>query len=128
MKRGKFVLDRANGKIFGVCAGIAALTGIDATIIRIGFVVATVAGGWPWTVVAYVAAAFIAKERGRPLFERKAFGRNGFEREESATRTGLSTHRMTGEMRDIDRRLAEVETYVTSGNSSLEREIEKLRA
>ncbi|MFL6858261.1 MAG: PspC domain-containing protein [Allosphingosinicella sp.] len=123
MKRGKFVLDRANGKLFGVCAGIAAATGIDATIIRIGFVVATVAGGWPWTVVAYVAAAFIAKERGRPLFERK-----GSEREESAARPGLSTHRMTGEMRDIDRRLAEVETYVTSGNSSLEREIEKLRA
>jgi len=34
---------------------------------------------------------------------------------------------MTGSMRDIDRRLAEVETYVTTTNSSLAREIEALR-
>jgi phage shock protein C len=119
MKWGKFALDRANGKLLGVCAGIAAATGIDATIIRIGFVVATVAGGWPWTVVAYVAAAFIGKERGRPLVERG---------ERHSRPSSLSTSRLNGEMRDIDRRLAEVETYVTSGNSSLEREIEKLRA
>jgi len=120
MKRGKFTLDRVNGKLLGVCAGLAAATGIDATIIRIGFVVATVVGGWPWTVVAYVAAAFIGKPRGEPFFERK-------QRERPAS-SSLSTYRMNGEMRDIDRRLAEVETYVTSGNSSLEREIEKLRA
>ena len=30
-------------------------------------------------------------------------------------------------MRDIDRRLAEVETYYVSGNKSLSAEIEKLR-
>jgi len=119
MKRGKFTLDRANGKALGVCAGIAAATGLDATIIRIGFVVATVAGGWPWTVVAYAALALIGKPRGEPWFERK-------ERERPVS--SLSTYRLTGEMRDIDRRLAEVETYVTTGNSSLEREIEKLRA
>ena len=116
-KRGKFSLDRANGKLFGVCAGIANLTGVDATSVRIGLVVATVVGGFPWTVIAYVAAAWIAKDKGRPLFDRDDF----------APRPRMSTATMNGEMRDIDRRLAEVETFVTPRNSSLEREIESLR-
>ena len=116
--RGKFSLDRANGKIFGVCAGIAAATGIDATIIRIGFVVATLVGGFPWTAIAYVVAAFIAKDRNRPRFDRDEFT--------DVART--STYRMNSETRDIDRRLAEVESFVATKNSSLEREIEALRS
>ena len=37
--RGKrFEVDRANGKLLGVCAGIANHTGVDATMVRIGFV------------------------------------------------------------------------------------------
>jgi phage shock protein C len=34
---------------------------------------------------------------------------------------------MRNQMREIDRRMAEVETYVTSQNSQLAREIEELR-
>ncbi len=33
----KFYLDKRNGKIMGVCSGIADYTGIDVTLIRIGF-------------------------------------------------------------------------------------------
>jgi phage shock protein C len=117
-KWGKLSLDRANGKIFGVCSGLAATTGIDATILRIGFVVATVVGGFPWTLIAYVAAAMIGKERGATLFERGG---------ESFRRPRLSTAALKSEMRDVDLRLAEVETFVTSRNTSLEREIESLR-
>jgi phage shock protein C len=115
--RGKFSLDRANGKLFGVCSGIANMTGIDATIVRVGVVVATLVGGFPWTVIAYVAAALIAKDPGRAEFDRDAF----------AARERMSTYRMATETRDIDRRIAEVESYVASRNSSLEREIEALR-
>lgn len=116
--RGKFSLDRANGKLFGVCAGIANLTGVDATIVRIGLVVATVVGGFPWTIIAYVGAAWIAKDKGQTLFERDEF---------VARPPRMSTAMMNGETRDIDRRLAEVETFVATRNSSLEREIESLR-
>lgn len=38
----RFHLDKPAAKLMGVCAGIAAYTGIDATIIRIAFVVGTV--------------------------------------------------------------------------------------
>ena len=37
----KLTLDRANKKIWGVCAGLANWTGVDATVIRIVFVLAT---------------------------------------------------------------------------------------
>lgn len=109
-----FYLDRENGRFLGVCAGIGAHMGWDPTIIRIGFVVATLAGAWPWSVVAYFAAALIGKKRAshEAVPERAA---------------RISTHDLTASMRDIDRRMAEVEQYVTVQNNSLAREIESLR-
>jgi phage shock protein C len=112
MKR-KFYLDRQNGKFMGVCAGIANYFNIDPTIVRIGAVVVTVLGGFPWTVIAYVAAAWLAKPQ--PL---------GFEHGHSPR---LSTKDVRENMRDIDRRLAEVDMYVASSDSRLAREIEELR-
>lgn len=40
----KLTLDRANKKIWGVCSGLANWTGIDATIVRVVFVLATLFG------------------------------------------------------------------------------------
>ncbi|MDB5693307.1 MAG: PspC protein [Alphaproteobacteria bacterium] len=117
MKRGrKFTLDRANGKLMGVCAGIAEATGWDATLIRVGFVVATIAGGFPWTLLAYAVLAWAGKPKAADRFDGLGMAvpkRSAFEARRSMT--------------DLDRRLAEVETYVTSQNVSLAREIESLR-
>jgi phage shock protein C len=117
MKRGKYYLDKQSGKWMGVCAGLSRATGWDVTLIRVGLVVVTLAGGFPWTIIAYVAAGLIAKPR--PRF--------ATDDDYPAPRARLSTAAMTGSMRDIDRRLAEVESYVTTNNSSLAREIEALR-
>jgi phage shock protein C len=117
MRRGrKFELDRANGKLMGVCAGIAEATGWDVNLIRIGLVVGTLVGGFPWTLIAYLILALVGKKKEADRFE--GFGapaprRSAFEARQSMT--------------DLDRRLAEVETYVTSQNVSLAREIESLR-
>lgn len=111
--RGKrFEVDRANGKVAGVCAGIANMTGIDPTIIRIGLVVVTVLGAFPWTLLAYAAAALIGQPRRA---EGYALPRSA-SREESRER-----------MRNLDLRMQAIETYVTSSNSQLAREIEDLR-
>lgn len=111
----KFHLDRRNGKMMGVCAGLANYFGIDPVIVRIGVVVTTLLGGFPWTLIAYGAAAWAAKPQ--PL---------GYDGEESPKlRTSSRDVRET--MREIDRRMAEVETYVTSSNNRLAREIEELR-
>lgn len=115
MSRGrKFTLDKANGKLMGVCAGIADMTGWDITLVRAGFVVATLAGGFPWTVIAYFVAALIAKPKAADRFD-------GF------TRAPASAAELKRSTNDLDRRLAEVESYMTSQNNSLAREIESLR-
>jgi len=114
--RRKFHLDKRNGKWMGVCAGLANYFNIDATFIRIAAVLLTLIGGFPWTVIAYVAAGFVAKPRKHGLEERDSY------------RPGrLSTHELRTSMRDIDRRMVEVESYVTHSNTRLAREIEELR-
>ncbi len=119
MRGKKFQLDRANGKFMGVCAGIANYLGIDATFVRIGAVVLTVLGGFPWTLVAYGAAAWFGKPRQRVGYDIQSDIRT--------LREG-SRQDYSSRMRDIDRRLAEVESYVTTSDSRrLSREIEELR-
>ncbi len=54
-----FGLDRRNGKIWGVCSGIANYTGIDATWIRIGFVAGTLLG-FGSLLLVYLLIALIA--------------------------------------------------------------------
>ena len=56
--RTKFYRDKQNGKLAGVCAGIADYTGIDPTIVRVVSVVLLFATGWFFFL--YVAAAMIA--------------------------------------------------------------------
>ena len=107
----KFELDRANGKLWGVCAGIANLTGWDVTLVRVGAVLVTLAGAFPWTLIAYAIAAFVAKP-GRA------------ERKLSLRRAAPAVR---DEMREIDRRMAEVESFVTSSNGRLAQEIDSLR-
>jgi len=57
--RAGFRLDKTNGKVFGVCAGIADYFSVDTMLVRIGFVAATLLGvGAP--VLIYIAIALIA--------------------------------------------------------------------
>jgi phage shock protein C len=117
MARGrKFYLNREDGKAMGVCAGISDFTGWDVTLIRIAAVVITLAGAFPWTVIAYFIAALIAKSA--PL---------GAEGEAGGPRLKTSTAELRESMRDIDHRMAEVESFVTSPNARLAQEIDSLR-
>ena len=110
--RGRFEVDRTEGKFLGVCAGLANYTGVDVTVIRVGLVVVTVMGAFPWTLIAYGIAAYVGRQRPE-----REFGFNrGAVREESRER-----------MRNLDLRMQAIETYVTSSNSRLAREIEELR-
>ncbi len=54
-----FRLDKSNGKIWGVCGGIANYLGIDATWVRIGFVLGTLIG-FGSLLLVYIAIALIA--------------------------------------------------------------------
>jgi phage shock protein C len=114
-KWGKFHLDKTNGRVFGVCAGISNMTGWDVTLVRVAAAVLAVA--LPWTIIAYVVAALVAKDT-RPAWQREGFG----------PPARVTSRDVKAAMTGLDRRMAEVETYVATGNSSLEREIESLRS
>ena len=109
-----FALDRANGKLMGVCAGIAEMTGWDVTLVRVAFVLATLLGGFPWTLIGYLVLAMIAKPKAPDRFE--SFGSGS-----------VSVDALRRSTTDLDRRIAEVDSYMTSQNNSLAREIESLR-
>lgn len=56
-----FTLDRNNGKIMGVCAGLSNRTGLDVTLVRVALVMLTVCALGPIGVVAYLLAGWLAK-------------------------------------------------------------------
>ncbi|MEM7780653.1 MAG: PspC domain-containing protein [Pseudomonadota bacterium] len=54
-----FHLDKSNGKLMGVCAGLAEWSGVDALIWRLGFVGAVLFGfGLP--ILIYIGIGLIA--------------------------------------------------------------------
>jgi len=56
----RYAIDRPNGKLLGVCAGLARSTGWDPTIIRIATVLATLFVLGPVAIVAYLVTALVA--------------------------------------------------------------------
>ena len=50
-----YSLDRKDAKIAGVCSTLGAMTGIDPTFIRIGFVAAAIFISFKLTLIAYAA-------------------------------------------------------------------------
>lgn len=122
--RTRFYLDRQNRKWSGVCAGIADYTGIDATWIRVAAILLTVAGGFPWTVIAYFVAAWVAEPKPNDLYD-DAEGQKFWQGVRSNPKRSTAEIRST--FRDIDRRLADIESYYVGRDSRLSDEIERLR-
>ena len=58
-----YALDRSNGKLLGVCAGLARMTGWDALVIRLGVVLATLFLLGPVMVLIYFLTAWLADNR-----------------------------------------------------------------
>jgi phage shock protein C len=123
-RRTKFYLDKKNKKWLGVCAGIADYTGIDATVVRIGMVIGTILGSGA-LIIVYIAAGMIAPPKPLELSDEAPDDAKFWQGVRASPRRTIRDVR--SKFRDLDRRLADVETYVTSSNTSLSREIEKLR-
>lgn len=121
--RTAFYLDKPNAKWLGVCSGIADYTGIDATFVRVGTLIATFAT-FPLGLIVYLVIAWVAKAKPYGLYEDPGEAKFWEGVRQSPTR---STRDVRGKFRDIDRRLADIETYYTSRNSRLASEIDSLR-
>jgi phage shock protein C len=122
--RTKFYLNKRRKKVMGVCAGIADYTGLDVTLVRIGLVAAIVLGAGALLPV-YFIAGWIADDQPREIARDDGDERKFWQGVRASP--GQSAREIRGRMRDVDRRLAEIEQYVTTENRSLAREIDELR-
>lgn len=59
---GRFLINRQQGKIMGVAAGLADWLGTDPLLIRLGLVAALLVGG-PVVLLFYVLTGWLATER-----------------------------------------------------------------
>jgi phage shock protein C len=55
----RLYLSNDDKKLLGVCGGIAEYFNIDPTVIRLGWVVATIASGVVPGIIAYLVAAMV---------------------------------------------------------------------
>ena len=107
----RFQVDRENGKLLGVCAGIARATNVDATIVRIGVVALAILTSFIAICVLYGVAAAVGNRRQGA----------------AATPRLAQSDELRERMRAHDLRMQAIETYTASANSRLAREIEELR-
>ena len=122
--RTRFYKDKRNGKVMGVCTGIADYTGFDVTLVRILMVLGVFMGGGA-LIPVYLLAGWIAEDKPRELRSDDPEERRFWQGvRQSPTRTARD---IRARFREIDRRLADVESYVLTNNRSLDREIEQLR-
>lgn len=115
--------DKQNGKLMGVCAGVADYTGVNALWVRLGalMLVGMTSGG---IIPFYFLAGLLLNKKPAHLYvdaqEQKYWQRV----RQSPARTARE---IRARFRDVDRRLAEVETYYVTSNPRLSAEIERLR-
>ena len=117
--------DKANGKLMGVCAGIADYTGINVLWVRLGFLGLILTGFLsPVVLPLYFLAGLLLNKKPAELYsddqEKKYWQRV----RQSPKRTARE---IRARFRDVDRRLAEVETFYVTSNPRLSAEIERLR-
>ncbi len=121
--RTKFYLDKRNAKFKGVCAGIADYTGFDVTLVRIAFVLLTIATH-AGALIGYGLVAWLAPCKPVGLYQGEDDAKFWQGVRSNPTR---STTEVRSKFRDLDRRLADIETHFTSRNTALASEIDSLR-
>ena len=121
--RTRFYRDKRNGKVFGVCAGIADYTGFDVNLVRVCFL-ATIFMSGGSVLPFYFIAAMVTPTKPRE-FEQTDFEERHFWQEVRASPTRAARD-IRSRFRDMDRRLADIESYVTTQNRSLANEIDAL--
>ncbi len=126
MARYPYSLDRKDAKIAGVASTIGAMTGVDPTFVRLGFVALAVFVSFKLTLLAYAAAGIylVMQKRKAVRSDRRM---SDFDRMDDSARRSPSVHAMRTELDETDRRLMAIDHHINSQNDELAREIEALR-
>ena len=115
--------DKHNAKLMGVCAGIADYTGVNVLWVRLAFLLLLVTVA-PILLPGSFIAGMLLNKKPPHLYVDADEQRYWQRVRQSPKRTARE---IRGKFRDIDRRLAEVETYYVTSNPRLSAEIERLR-
>jgi len=122
--RTRFYRDKRHGKVNGICAGIADYTGFDVTLVRICMLAALFLSSGS-IIPIYFIAGWISPVKPRGLDYSDSEDKRFWQGVRASP--ARSARDIRSRFRDIDRRLADIESYVTSENRTLAREIEQLR-
>lgn len=115
--------DKQNAKLLGVCSGIADYTGVNVMWIRLVFILLLVTVA-PILLPGYFIAGLLLNKKPAHLYVDQEETRYWQRVRQSPKRTARE---IRGKFREIDRRLADVETYYVTSNPRLSAEIERLR-
>ncbi len=120
----KLYLDKKNGKVCGVCAGIADYSGIDRTVVRIVAILGLISPASGVVIIAYCLMCWLLDPKPSDMFESK---------EEDEFWKGVRTQPkntirdVRHKFREIERRLRATEAHVTSREYNLHKEFEDLK-
>jgi phage shock protein PspC (stress-responsive transcriptional regulator) len=121
-----YSLDRKDAKIAGVASTIGAMTGVDPTFIRLGFVTAAIFVSFKLTLLAYAAIGiYLVVQKKKSLTGNSRM--TDFDRKDQAARRRPTVHAMRTELDETDRRLMAIDHHINTQNDELAREIEALR-
>ena len=115
--------DKINAKLFGVCAGIADYTGVSVFWVRLGTIAAFCAS-IGWAIPFYFIAGFLLNKKPEHLYVEEAERKYWQGVRQNPKR---AAREVRSRMRDVDRRLANVEAHYVSSNPRLTAEIDRLR-
>ncbi|MBL4839110.1 MAG: envelope stress response membrane protein PspC [Kordiimonadaceae bacterium] len=115
--------DPRNGKIMGVCAGIADYMDIRVGVVRVLTIILTVLFAGPFAILGYFILGCVLDPKPRDLYEDE-------KEEEFWKQTRKAPDYTAAELRqrfrDIERRTTGMEAYMTSKRFRLERELRAL--
>lgn len=123
-RRTRFYRDKVNGKLGGVCAGIADYFNIEVLWVRLGFVMATIFGGG-FPIPLYLAMWWLAGRKPASLYDANPEERKFWSTVRVAPQRSIRD--VHSRFREIDRRLRDIEAHAVSANTRLAAEIDGLR-
>jgi phage shock protein C len=116
--------DAHNGRLMGVCAGIADYTGINVFWVRLVTVISLFTPLNWISFPGYFIAGFLLNKKPPYLYRDESEKKYWQRVRQNPKRTARE---IRAALRDIDRRLAAVESHYVSSNPRLAAEIERLR-
>ncbi|GHY14699.1 phage shock protein C [Vibrio cholerae] len=129
MSKRELYRDPYNGKIAGVCAGLANYFGLEVWLVRILVITAALLGGTFLVLVAYVAMALmlekLPKQYREDIRSQQAHTLKSKPWAQGQAPKEL-LHTLDRELSQVETRIRSVEAYVTSEAFKVNREFRKL--